>query len=299
MEQLVEVARRLRTDHGFGGYIHLKTIPNASPDLILEAGHWADRLSINVELPRQRDLDALAPDKELVQIRRSMDLVRDGIAEARSGAKGSHTAAPTFAPAGQATQMIVGATDASDAVILDATATLYRSQQIRRVYFSAFSPIPDASPDLPSAAPPLLREHRLYQADWLMRFYGYGAGELANETAPQLELRVDPKLAWALRNPERFPIDVNRADREDLLRIPGVGVRSVDRIIAARGWTRLRLDDLRRLRVALHRARPFVVLPDHVPTGPVFDAAALGARLTRASQLELFSAAPSARHGEL
>ncbi|MEP6692684.1 MAG: putative DNA modification/repair radical SAM protein, partial [Gemmatimonadaceae bacterium] len=245
MEQLVAVARALRRDHGFAGYIHLKTIPDAAPELVNEAGRWADRVSINIELPRQGDLDALAPEKNLVQITRAMTAVRDRIDESRaetSVARGT----PRFAPAGQSTQMIVGATDASDAAILSTATRLYDVQRLRRVYYSAFSPIPDASPDLPPAAPPLVREHRLYQADWLVRFYGFCAAELTTEARPNLDLAIDPKLAWALDHRERFPVDINRASKHDLLRIPGIGARSVKRILAARRWHRLRLDDLTR-----------------------------------------------------
>jgi putative DNA modification/repair radical SAM protein len=292
MEQLVAVARLLRRDHGFAGYIHLKTIPNAAAELIREAGRWADRLSINVELPRQQDLDALAPDKDLVQITQAMGVVREGIAAA------GDARAPDFAPAGQATQMIVGATDASDAAILEASSLLYARQRLRRIYFSAYSPIPDASPDLPPAAPPLVREHRLYQADWLMRFYGFGARELTTAAAPNLELDVDPKLAWALRNRERFPVDVNRADRHDLLRVPGLGARNVNRLLGIRRWHRVRVADLARLRVPLARALPFVVLVDHSP-GSLTDAWDLRARVRRHDQLDLFQVARSATTGEV
>jgi putative DNA modification/repair radical SAM protein len=292
MEQLVAVARCLRRDHGFGGYIHLKTIPNASRELIREAGRYADRLSINLELPRQRDLDALAPDKELVQITGAMGVIRDEIAAA------AEPRAPAFSPAGQATQMIVGATDASDAAILEASASLYARQRLRRVYFSAFSPIPDASPGLPPAAPPLLREHRLYQADWLMRFYGFGVRELTTAEAPNLELELDPKLAWALRNRARFPVDLNRADKSELLRVPGLGIRNVRRIVAMRRWHRVRLDDLARLRVPLGRALPFVVLADHSP-GALTDALDLWRRVRRRDQLDLFAVERSAVSGEI
>ena len=302
MEQLIAVARTLRQTHGFGGYIHLKTIPNAAPELIREAGRWADRLSINVELPRQTDLDALAPEKELTQIRRAMTVVKESIAEARDASGVRHgvrpAAPPSFAPAGQATQMIVGATDASDAVILETAASLYRGQRLRRVYFSAFSPIPDASSALPLVPPPLVREHRLYQADWLVRFYGFSAPELTTPDAPNLELGVDPKLAWALRNRDRFPVDLNTADKGDLLRIPGVGVRSVERILSVRRWRRLRLEDLGRLRISLGRALPFVVVADHSPRG-LPDALDLRARIAPRKQLDLFAVARSAHTGEL
>lgn len=292
MEQLVAVARGLRQEHGFGGYIHLKAIPNAAPDLIREAGRWADRLSLNVELPRQEDLDALAPDKDLVQITGAMTRVREHIVAARADR------APAFAPAGQATQMIVGATEATDAAILDASSALYVRAGLRRVYFSAYSPIPDASPTLPPAAPPLLREHRLYQADWLMRFYGFGAAELTPPSAPQLDLEVDPKLAWALRNRDRFPVDLNRADRRELLRVPGLGTRNVARLVRLRRWHRVRVDDLARLHVPMGRALPFIVTADHSP-GSLPDRLDLRRRIARRDQLDLFAVERSARTGEL
>jgi len=307
MEQVISVARTLRTTHGFGGYIHLKTIPNAASELIREAGKWADRLSINVELPTQTDLDALAPEKELTQIRRSMGVIRDEITEARAERRPpaftvrQAPRAPNqlgYAPAGQATQMIVGATDAPDAVILGTASALYRGQKLRRVYFSAFSPIPDASSTLPAIAPPLVREHRLYQADWLMRFYGFEAPELTTTEVPNLDLAIDPKLAWALRNRDRFPVDLNAADRTELLRIPGVGVRSVERILSVRRWRRLRMEDLSRLRIALDRALPFIIVADHSPRG-LTDAVDLRSRIADRSQLDLFAITRSARSGEL
>ena len=307
MEQLIAVARTLRTTHGFGGYIHLKTIPNAAPELIREAGTWADRLSINVELPRQADLAALAPEKDLTQIQRAMGVIRDEITEARAERRPPAFTVrqaprapgqPGYAPAGQATQMIVGATDASDAVILATASALYRGQKLRRVYFSAFSPIPDASAALPSIAPPLVREHRLYQADWLMRFYGFKAPELTTADAPNLDLAIDPKLAWALRNRDRFPVDLNRADKVDLLRIPGVGVRSVERILTVRRWRRLRTEDLARLRLSLERVLPFIVVDDHSPRA-LTDALDLPRRIADRSQLDLFALTRSARTGEL
>ena len=294
MEQLVAVARTLRREHGFAGYIHLKAIPNASRELLVEAGRWADRLSMNVELPRQQDLDALAPDKDLVTIGRSMRLIRDGIAEAKEEKR-----APKFSPAGQATQMIVGATPATDRDILSASSSLYASERLRRVYYSAFSPIPDAAPHLPPIAPPLLREHRLYQADWLMRYYGFRADELTDERAPHLDLAIDPKLAWALAHRADFPVDLNTASREMLLRIPGVGVRSVDRIVAARTHRRVRFDDLVRLRVSRVRAMPFVVTEDYRPGSIALDRLDLRDRLIARSQFDLFTPAASAHTGEL
>ena len=309
MEQLVAVGRSLRRDHAFAGYIHLKVIPNAAPELIAEAGRWADRVSVNVELPRQQDLDDLAPDKELVQITRSMGVLRDHIDEARDEARSVATRSatgvatqrvlPRFAPAGQSTQMIVGATSATDAEILETSSQLYARQRLRRVYYSAFSPIPDSSSALPSTSPPLVREHRLYQADWLVRFYGFGARELTTREAPDLDLSIDPKLAWALRNRGSFPVDLNRASRAELLRIPGVGVRSVDRILKARRWRRIRFDDLARLRVSLSRALPFVVTDDHTPTALRLDALDLRDRLAPARQLDLFALERSALMGQL
>jgi len=262
MEQVVHVARTLRVDHQFRGYIHLKTIPEASPELIAEAGKWADRLSINVELPTQNDLEAFAPEKNLGRIEKSMRNIKARIEQAKAE---RHPKAPIFAPAGQSTQMIVGATPANDAAILQRASSLYQKQHLRRVYYSAFSPIPDASSKLPLTAPPLVREHRLYQADWLMRFYGFDVAELTTREEPNLLLNIDPKLAWALRNRDKFPVDLNKAPRELLLRVPGLGVRNVDRIICIRRWHSIRLDDLTRLRVPLSKAMPFIVVVDHAP----------------------------------
>lgn len=276
MEQLVEVARSLREDHAFAGYIHLKTIPEASPELLVAAGKYADRLSINVELPTEEGLAALAPEKSQQGIRVAMGQLRwriDEAKEARS-AKGraARTAAgqatvPRFAPAGQSTQMIVGADAADDRSILDTSANLYGNYQLRRVYYSAFSPIPDASVILPLKSPPLVREHRLYQADWLMRFYGFEVDEIAPRAANDgmLDLDIDPKLAWALRNPERFPVDVNTAPREMLWRIPGLGTKNVKRVLSSRRVARLRLADLARLGVSLRKVLPFVEALDHAP----------------------------------
>src|SRR5579875_3216725 len=226
MEQVVGVARKLREEHGFRGYIHLKTIPDASPELLEEAGRYADRLSINVELPTEQSLDALAPEKNAPNIRRAMGRMRTRIDEARAEKR-----APRFAPAGQSTQVIVGADASSDRDILGMSTRLYSSYGLRRVYYSAFSPIPDASAALPPRPAPMLREHRLYQADWLLRFYGFEVGEMAVGADGNMDLSMDPKLAWALQHRDQFPVDVNRAAREQLLRVPGMGVKSVDRII--------------------------------------------------------------------
>jgi putative DNA modification/repair radical SAM protein len=293
MEQLIEVARTLRREHGYRGYIHLKTIPDAAPELVEEAGRWADRVSINVELPRQVDLDRLAPEKKLVQIQGAMRRVGQRI-EARRAEPRS----PLYAPAGQSTQLIVGATPATDRDILTLSHGLYREQRLRRVYYSAFSPIPDASAALPNRSPPLLREHRLYQADWLLRFYGYSVTDLFDETNT-LPLRVDPKVGWALRHRDSFPIDVNRAERSLLLRVPGLGVRTVDRLLTLRRERAVRSDDLARLRVPVRRVLPFVRTADRHGREGVIDALRLADIVAPAdAQTELF-AAVSARSGEL
>jgi putative DNA modification/repair radical SAM protein len=259
MEQMMLVARKLRRDHGFAGYIHLKTIPEASPWLIEQAGLWADRLSINLELPSRESLKALAPEKDGAAIRTAMGQMHERIKEAREEKR-------RFSPAGQSTQMIVGADATTDEGVLHTSDTLYRRFDLKRVYYSAFSPIPEASRALPLKAPPLQRESRLYQADWLLRFYGFSVDEIAaGGEAGMLDLGIDPKLAWALKNRDRFPVDINAADREMLLRVPGLGTRVVDKIILARRHTRLRLADIARLTSGLKRARPFIVAADHRP----------------------------------
>ncbi len=277
MEQVIEVARCLREDHHFRGYIHLKTIPNASDDLIARAGRYADRLSINVELPTVESLAALAPEKNATGIKRSMARIRlhlDDTADARAAATKTRSlpqaapcaaAVPRFAPAGQSTQMIVGADSSDDRTILLTSSALYASYRLKRVYYSAFSPIAHASTQLPPAAAPLMREHRLYQADWLLRFYGFTHDEIVSPGG-MLSLEIDPKLAWALAHPEAFPVDVNRAPRESLLRVPGLGTRSVARVLTARRHRRLRRDDLTRLGAPTNKLLAFVVTADHRPT---------------------------------
>ena len=286
MERVVDVARTLRVQHGFRGYIHLKTIPDADPDLLAEAGRWADRLSINVELPTEAALTSLAPEKNMPGIRRSMGRMRAAI-DASADKRGHRgTAPPRFAPAGQSTQVIVGADDSTDASILGMSTNLYAGYGLRRVYYSAFSPIPDASASLPVKAAPLLREHRLYQADWLLRFYGFELGEMPTGGDGNLPLEVDPKLAWAMAHRDQFPVDVNRAGRELLLRVPGLGVKSVDRIITARRHRKLRVDDLARLRLSIAKLAPFIIAADHRPRSEV-DNALLVPRRPAAAQLEL------------
>ena len=266
MEQLVEVARSLREDHDFRGYIHLKTIPDADPELVHQAGLHADRLSINVELPTVAGLTRLAPEKSAVRIEGAMGDLKGSI-EDTTDARKRYRKAPKFAPAGQSTQMIVGADAATDRDIVGRAAGLYDRFALRRVYYSAFSPIPDASAVLPLQRPPLMREHRLYQSDWLMRFYQYQPGEVAAAAGADgmLPLDIDPKLAWALKFRDRFPVDVNRAPKEALLRVPGLWTKAVASILAARRWRRLRLDDVARLTVSVAKVRPFIVCEDWRP----------------------------------
>lgn len=299
MEQVVRVARMLRVDHGFRGYIHLKTIPEASQELISEAGKWADRISINVELPNQGDLEKLAPEKNIVRVETAMGGIRDRITQAKAEKRESRKA-PGFAPAGQSTQMIIGATPAKDSEILQRASSLYRTQRLRRVYYSAFSPIPDASSKLPLVAPPLVREHRLYQADWLMRFYGFDVKELTPTAEADLALDMDPKLAWALRHRDRFPVDLQKAPRELLLRVPGLGVRNVERILHIRRWHALRLADLSKLRLPMKKLLPFIMVTGHTPH--LLEKDDVMRRFAQPPrQLELFStpASSSALSGEL
>lgn len=265
MGDMARIAKSLRVDHGFRGYIHLKTIPDAAPELIKEAGLYADRLSINVELPQDASLRKFAPEKRPETIRASMAQVR---LEGEAAKDKSHTGKrpPKFAPAGQSTQMIVGADGTDDVTILNSATRLYSGYKLRRVYYSAFSPIPDASVMLPLVQPPLVREHRLYQADWLLRFYGFTAEEIATGTnAGHLDLELDPKLAWALQHRAQFPVDVNRASRDMLLRVPGFGTRIVDRIIATRRNGVLRYEDLVRMGALMKKAKAFVTMPGWTP----------------------------------
>ncbi len=309
MEQLVRAAQLLREVHQFNGYIHLKVVPGAAPNLIELAGRYADRLSANIELPTPVDLSQLAPEKSFEQITSAMGNIADKIqirrrsptvirnpeqtlalpsVEARTPVSGKLN---RFAPAGQSTQMIVGATPSSDVTILETARDLYNRYQLRRVYYSAYSLIPHHDSRLPGIAPPLLREHRLYQADWLLRFYGFDLSEIASATENgQLHADLDPKLAWALRHPARFPIDINRAPRHELLRIPGLGARNVDRIIRMRRISKLRLADLIALKVPLKRARPFVITADYHPSISELDR--LSTARSRPVQQTLFDVAP-------
>ncbi|MBC7690686.1 MAG: putative DNA modification/repair radical SAM protein [Methylotenera sp.] len=349
MEEMVTVARTLREVHQFGGYIHLKAVAGASKDLLLQAGQWADRLSANIELPSQTDLDLLAPAKKTAVIEKAMADIAEKIIENREESRQSPSAflatplpaspalspslaaipvslqlnpvnqatpkklpplakkkqPPKFAPGGQSTQMIVGATPSSDSDILRTASGLYATHHLKRVYYSAFSPIPAGDSRLPLLAPPLIREHRLYQADWLMRFYGFSAEELTSKASPDLDLKNDPKLAWALRNRDYFPIDINQAARGALLRIPGFGVRNVDRILEIRKFHKVRMEDLVKLRLPLNRAKYFIITADAVQERKDFakdhatSEAKLSLKVAQPEQLSLFDAALSARSGEL
>ncbi|GGB63693.1 putative DNA modification/repair radical SAM protein [Blastomonas aquatica] len=291
MEQLVEVARLLREEHRFGGYIHLKTIAGASPELIARAGLYADRLSTNVELPTEAGLKSFAPEKTSATIRKTMAGVRVGLDDAAEALRGrllKKAKAPRFAPAGQSTQMIVGADGSRDDDILQSATSLYSGYKLRRVYYSAYSPIPDASSDLPPVRPPLIREHRLYQADWLLRFYGFSRAEIMEGADDgMLDLTIDPKLAWALQRRESFPVDINRAPREMLLRVPGLGTKAVERILMARRLGAVRLGDLAKLTASVKKVLPFITTPDWRPGG-LTDSANLRARFApRPEQMSL------------
>jgi putative DNA modification/repair radical SAM protein len=275
MEQLVEVARSLREDHDFRGYIHLKTIPDADGELLANAGKYADRLSINVELPSRQALLNLAPEKDHRTIKLSMARIRTRREEQesyRTAPVKTHSLTPKknkppkFAPAGQSTQMIIGAEPSNDASILAMSSNLYAAYDLKRVYYSAFSPIIDSPAALPSIQAPLVREHRLYQSDWLMRFYGFSANELmAGADNGMLDLQIDPKLSWALRNRHLFPVDLNKASRRLLLRVPGLGVKTIDKILKIRRWQAVKLADLVALKAGVKKAMPFIVCNGHKP----------------------------------
>jgi putative DNA modification/repair radical SAM protein len=288
MGEMVEIARRLREDEKFGGYIHLKTIPECSAELLDKAGALADRLSINVELPTDEGVKKLAPEKKPETIRLSMAALRSRIEE-KSEPTLKTKKRQRFAPGGQSTQMIIGADQTTDNGILHSSARLYGSYHLRRVYYSAFSPIPDSSSSLPLQKPPLMREHRLYQADWLMRFYGFSQPEiLGDKPDGMLELAIDPKLAWALRNRGLFPVDVNRADKEVLLRVPGLGTKVVGRLLQTRRYRRLRLEDVGRLCQSIAKVRPFIVCEGWSPGG-LTDGAGLREKIVSScEQLSLF-----------
>jgi putative DNA modification/repair radical SAM protein len=261
-ERLVRVARQLRETHQFNGYIHLKVIPGASRELLEEAGRHADRLSVNLEIPSEQGLKSVAPEKDYDSVLVPMGFLNARMVEAKAEKKASRLA-PKFAPGGQSTQLVIGATPEDDTTVLRLADGLYRQQGLRRVYYSGYVPISsdDRLPHLDRA--PVVREHRLYQADWLLRYYGFSVDEIASGDGGNLDLDIDPKLAWALRHPERFPVDVNRAPLAELLRVPGLGHKSAKRIVAARRFGTVRWEDLKRFGVVLKRAGYFLSVPDH------------------------------------
>ncbi|TLM67890.1 MAG: putative DNA modification/repair radical SAM protein [Deltaproteobacteria bacterium] len=302
MEALVETVRLLREEYRFHGYIHLKLIPGADPRLVERAGRLADRLSVNIELPTSASLHRLAPDKDREAVLAPMRTAGT-LLEAAAGERRRSRHAPDFAPAGQSTQLIVGATPEPDREILTLSEALYRRMNLRRVYYSAYVPAV-ADNRLPAlTGPPLLREHRLYQADWLLRFYGFSVEELFDAASPNLDERLDPKAAWAVRHPELFPVEINRADYEMLLRVPGIGVRSARRIVSARRAGPLHGDDLPRLGVVMKRARWFLTAAGRY-LGERGEAAASHLLATApavsrtARQLPLFAGVPAAPPGE-
>lgn len=289
MEQLVGIARRLREQHQFRGYIHLKTIPDADPALIAAAGRYADRLSVNIELPTQAGIDRLAPEKNVHTIKLAMGAIRRKLDE-----KAEEPRAPAFAPAGQSTQMIVGADASDDRTILATAETLYGSYKLKRVYYSAFSPIPHSPDSVPAAPPPLQREHRLYQADFLLRSYGFQADELL-PGAGNLALDIDPKLAWALSHREHFPLDLNLADISLIVRVPGIGLRNAQRIVDLRRLRRVRYADLSRLRCSMKKVAPFIVTADYFPARDTVSSSLLRNALTEApQQMDLWPALQAA-----
>ena len=271
MERLVRVAKKLRLEERFNGYIHLKTIPGASDELIREAGLYADRLSINLEIPTKEGLKLLAPEKDHKQMLSNVEFVKNELAiNTIEKQKYKHT--PKFAPAGQTTQMIIGATNETDQKIIHVADYMYQKLALKRVYYSGYVPVLQDSrlPSLQSQVP-VVRENRLYQADWLMRYYGFAPNEIVDDHQPFLDLEIDPKLAWALRNSHVFPIDINQAPREMLLRIPGVGVRSVQKILMARKFQTLSYYDLKKMGVTLSRAKYFITCSGATPLAGTID----------------------------
>ncbi len=290
-ERMIETLRLLRAEYRFNGYIHAKAIPGADPGLTNQLGLLADRLSVNIELPSEASLRLLAPDKTKAAILRPMAQIRDGAAQSKAELK-LYRHAPRFAPAGQSTQMIVGATPESDQHILSLTEGLYRRYRLKRVFFSAYMPVSQHK-SLPAPAgfkPPLLREHRLYQADWLLRFYGFRAQEILDDSHPNFDTALDPKSDWALRHPEFFPVEVNRADYEAILRVPGIGVRGAKRIVTARRYGPISFEGLKRLGVVLKRAQYFITCSGRMLPGLRFGPDSLYRRLAGLERVELSGA---------
>ena len=258
MERMVRVVKNLRTVHKYNGYIHMKSIPGVSPELVAEAGKYADRLSVNIEIPTDNNLKLLAPDKSHESIYKPMSFIQQGVLQSADERK-RYRYAPKFAPAGQSTQMIVGATDETDKEILSLSTNLYLRPGMKRVYYSGFIPVNSYDTRLPALKQaPLVRENRLYQADWLMRFYGFRVDEIADDSYPNLDLEIDPKLGWALRHPEAFPVDVNKADLAMILRVPGIGVKSANLIVASRRHRRITASTLKQIGVVMKKAQYFI-----------------------------------------
>ncbi len=262
MERLVRIAKKLRLENNFNGYIHLKSIPGASHELLTEAGLYADRMSINLEMPTESGLKLLAPEKSHGDVRMPLGIVKDAIAQYKDERKVIRNT-PKFVPAGQSTQMVIGATPETDMEIMYSAAEYYKTFDLKRVYYSGYIPIShDSGMPTIGTQPPLLRENRLYQTDWLMRFYGFDVRELLNPGNPHLDVEIDPKLSWALRNMEQFPVDVNTAEYRMILRVPGIGVGSAKKIVMARKFGRLRSDQLKKIGVAWTRAKHFIRCAD-------------------------------------
>lgn len=258
MERMVRVVKDLRTEHRYNGYIHMKSIPGASREWVDEAGRYADRLSVNIEIPKEQNLKFLAPEKNYQSIFQPMFYIQQGVSASNEERK-RFRYAPRFVPAGQSTQMIVGATNESDNDILRLSSALYQRSSMKRVYYSGYIPINTGDARLPALKqPPLVRENRLYQADWLMRFYGFQASEIVDDAFPNLDLEIDPKLSWALRHPELFPIDINKAEQSLLLRVPGIGVKSALLIVASRHHGRITASTLAKMGVVMKKARYFI-----------------------------------------
>jgi putative DNA modification/repair radical SAM protein len=258
MERLVRVAKKLRTEHKFNGYIHLKSIPGASDELMREAGLYADRLSVNLEMPTEEGLKLLAPDKNRQDMIDPMQFLKDEII-LRKEEKKLFKKAPIFAPAGQSTQVIVGATPETDQQVLQSADYFYKSYNLKRVYYSGYVPVlVDKRLPALNTSVPMVRENRLYQADWLMRFYGFNVNEIVNQEKPLLDLDIDPKLSWAIRNMQAFPIDINKADLQVILRVPGIGVLSAQKIVSARKFGKLDWEQLKKIGVSVNRARYFI-----------------------------------------
>jgi putative DNA modification/repair radical SAM protein len=258
MERMVQVAKKLRTKENYYGYIHLKAIPGASRELIHEAGIWADRLSVNIEIPTEPNLKRLAPEKNYKGILSPMSQIKNEILASKEERR-KYRKAPRFAPAGQSTQLIVGATPETDRQIILLSSGLYKTQNLKRVYFSGYLPVNSYDERLPALnRPPLVRENRLYQSDWLMRFYKFRAEEILTDDQPFLDLDIDPKLGYALRNMHLFPVDINRADYEMILRVPGIGVQSAQKIVLARRHRKLNLLHLKKIGIVMKRAKYFI-----------------------------------------